>query len=79
MPQVERAAIKARAAELRAEVVRTRDAWLDTLVGAPQSVLAENDGTGYAPHFARVAVPEGAARGTVVTVTPQRHEKGLLS
>jgi len=79
MPQVERDAIKARAAELRAEVVRTRDAWLDTLVGAPQSVLAENDGTGYAPHFARVAVPEGAARGTVVTVTPQRHEKGLLS
>jgi len=79
MPQVERTAIKARAAELRAEVVRTRDAWLDTLVGAPQSVLAENDGTGYAPHFARVVVPEGIASGAVVTVTPQRHEKGLLS
>ncbi|MGV2495861.1 MiaB/RimO family radical SAM methylthiotransferase [Pelagerythrobacter aerophilus] len=79
MPQVERTAVKARAAELRAEVVRARDAWLDTLVRTQQSVLAENDGTGYAPHFARLVVPEGTASGAIVTVTPQRHEKGLLS
>jgi len=79
MPQVERAAVKARAAELRAEVARARDAWLDTLVGTEQSVLAESDGTGYAPNFARVAVPEGTARGVIMAVTSQRHEKGLLS
>ncbi|RIV79709.1 MiaB/RimO family radical SAM methylthiotransferase [Pelagerythrobacter aerophilus] len=79
MPQVERTAVKARAAELRAEVVRARDAWLDTLVRTQQSVLAENDGTGYAPNFARLVVPKGTASGAIVTVTPQRHEKGLLS
>lgn len=79
MPQVERTAVKMRAAELRAQIIRTRDAWLDTLVGVPQSVLAERDGTGYAPHFARLTVPEGTASGAIVTVTPQRHEKGLLS
>ncbi|RXZ66430.1 MiaB/RimO family radical SAM methylthiotransferase [Pelagerythrobacter rhizovicinus] len=79
MPQVARATVKARAAELRAEVARTRDAWLDTLVGAPQSVLVESDGTGYAPNFARVTVPQGTASGATVTITPQRHEKGLLS
>ncbi len=79
MPQVARTVVKARAAELRAEVAHTRDVWLDTLMGAPQSVLAESDGTGYAPHFARLVVPEGTASGAVVTVTPQRHEKGLLS
>lgn len=79
MPQVDRATVKRRAAELRAETVRVRDAWLDTLVGSQQSVLAESDGTGYAPSFARLTVPEGTGGGAIVTVTPQRHEKGLLS
>lgn len=79
MPQVAGDTIKARAAELRAEVARVRDAWLDSLVGTAQSVLAESDGTGYGPAFARVAVPAGTPRGAILEVTPTRHEKGLLS
>ena len=78
MPQVERAEVKRRAAELRAEVARVREQWLETLVGKPLSVLAESDGTGYAPHFARVKLPEGTARGAIVNVTPNRYEEGLL-
>ncbi|AKM06834.1 MiaB/RimO family radical SAM methylthiotransferase [Pelagerythrobacter marensis] len=78
MPQVDRPAVKARAAELRAEVAQVRDAWLDTLVGQSHTVLAENDGTGYAENFARYALPEGVGRGEILTLTAQRHEKGLL-
>ncbi|WP_128892327.1 MiaB/RimO family radical SAM methylthiotransferase [Erythrobacter sp. HKB08] len=78
MPQVERATIKQRAAELRAEVRSARDGWLKSLVGTPLDVLAERDGTGYAPNFARVRVPEGTAPGTIITLTPSRLEEGLL-
>lgn len=79
MPQVARDTIRARAAELRAEIARVRDGWLDALVGEEQSVLAESDCTGYGPAFARIAVPAGTPRGAIVSVTPTRHEKGLLS
>jgi threonylcarbamoyladenosine tRNA methylthiotransferase MtaB len=41
-------------------------------------VLAEKDGTGYSPDFARVAVPGGVAAGTITTITPTSHDKGLL-
>ena len=78
MPQVGKAAIKARAAELRAEATRVREQWLRSLVGTPLSVLAESDGTGYSESFARVALPEGTPRGAIVTVTPTKLEKGLL-
>ncbi|MBL4858075.1 MAG: MiaB/RimO family radical SAM methylthiotransferase [Erythrobacter sp.] len=79
MPQVERSEIKRRAAELRAEVATVRGHWLATLVDKPLSVLAESDGTGYSPEFARVRLPEGIARGTIVTVTPKTLEDALLS
>jgi len=79
MPQVERPEIKRRAAELRAEVASVRGLWLATLVDKPLSVLAESDGTGYSPQFARVKLPEGTARGTIVTVTPKTLEDALLS
>ncbi|WP_338445756.1 MiaB/RimO family radical SAM methylthiotransferase [Pelagerythrobacter marensis] len=78
MPQVDRQVVKQRAAELREQVTRVRDAWLDTLVGREQTVLAESDGTGYSDTFARHALPAGVAAGAIVTLTPQRHEKGLL-
>ena len=78
MPQHKRATIKRRAAELRAAVARQREAWLDSLVGHQQQVLAERDGTGYAPSFARVAVPRGTPAGRIVTVTPTSHDKGIL-
>jgi threonylcarbamoyladenosine tRNA methylthiotransferase MtaB len=78
MPQLATATIKARAAELRGEVAAVREAWLAGLIGSPLSVLAEADGTGHAGNFARVAVPGGTPRGTIVAVTPRRLEQGLL-
>lgn len=78
MPQVERAVIKQRAAQLRAEVSQVRQNWLEGLVGESLSVLTERDGTGYAKNFARVAPPAGTAPGTIVTVTPKSIEEGLL-
>jgi threonylcarbamoyladenosine tRNA methylthiotransferase MtaB len=77
MPQVDTASIKARGAELRAEVREVRHAWLQSLIGQPLEVLAESDGTGHAANFARVAVP-GAARGCVVSVTPKAVAEGVL-
>ena len=78
MPQLDKATIKSRAAELRAEVAAVRDAWLADLVGTELAVLAEADGTGHAPNFARVAVPNDAPPGTIVSVTPRTVEQGLL-
>ncbi|MXO59385.1 MiaB/RimO family radical SAM methylthiotransferase [Altererythrobacter salegens] len=78
MPQVDTTTIRRRAAELRAVVAEVRERWLASLVGTAQSVLTESDGTGYAPGFARVAVPQGTPRGRIATVTPTRLEEGLL-
>ena len=78
MPQVDRTTVKTRAAELRTAVAARRTAWLDTLVGETYSVLAERDGTGYAPSYARVDLPEGTPAGTLIAVTPRTHEGGLL-
>jgi threonylcarbamoyladenosine tRNA methylthiotransferase MtaB len=78
MPQVDSPAIKRRAAELRGAVARRRAKWLESLVGSPQVVLAEADGTGHAETFARVALPEGTPRGALVTVMPTTVSEGLL-
>ncbi|MBN8501805.1 MAG: tRNA (N(6)-L-threonylcarbamoyladenosine(37)-C(2))-methylthiotransferase MtaB [Sphingomonadales bacterium] len=78
MPQVPPAIIKARAAELRTAVARVRATWLTSLLGTPLEVLAERDGTGHAPNFARVQVPPGSKAGTMVTVTPTRIVEGTL-
>ena len=78
MPQVDRAIVKARAAELRAVAAATQAEWLATLVDKPLSVLAERDGSGYAENFARVALPEGIASGTIATLTPRAIEGRLL-
>ncbi len=78
MPQVDRPTVKRRAAELRAVVGKVRAEWLATLVDKPHPVLAEADGTGYTPQFARVALPESTRRGEIVTVTPNAIEDGLL-
>ncbi len=79
MPQVHNIAIKARAGELRHAVSEQRSAWLQTLLGKPQEVLAERDGTGHAPNFARVQLAPGTQAGTIVTVTPTRIVEGLLA
>ncbi len=78
MPQLDRSIIKDRAADLRARVADRRKTWLESLLGSPLSILAERDGTGYAPNFARVSVPDGTAPGTILAVTPQQIDKGLL-
>jgi threonylcarbamoyladenosine tRNA methylthiotransferase MtaB len=78
MPQLDKATIRRRAADLRAEVDEVREEWLAGLVGRPLSVLAERDGAGHAGNFARVAVPEGMLPGAIVTVTPARVEGALL-
>lgn len=78
MPQIDRATIKTRAAELRAEVAAIRSAWLASLVGETHLVLAERDATGYTPHYARVALPQGTKAGELVKVTIDGVEEGLL-
>ncbi len=79
MPQLDPALIKSRAAQLRAVASSTRTAWLQSLVGRPLRVLAESDGTGYAENFARVALPAGTPRGSIVTITPTAVTEGLLT
>jgi threonylcarbamoyladenosine tRNA methylthiotransferase MtaB len=78
MPRVPSDVVKARAAELRAQVAQVRENWLRSLLGQPLEVLAEADGTGHAPSFARVALPTGTARGAILTVVPTALESGLL-
>jgi threonylcarbamoyladenosine tRNA methylthiotransferase MtaB len=77
MPQCDRPVIKARAGELREAVAAQRSKWLASLVGKTLPVLAERDGTGYAPNFARVDLPEGTRAGNMIDVTVQEIEKGL--
>ena len=79
MPQVASALIKARAAELRTAVAEQRTVWLSAQIGQPLSVLAERDGTGHAPNFARVQLPPATPAGSIVTVTPTRIIEGLLA
>ncbi|GAA4036195.1 MiaB/RimO family radical SAM methylthiotransferase [Parerythrobacter jejuensis] len=79
MPQLDKKVIKERAAELREAVSDVRQNWLQRCVGLPHDVLAERDGSGYTPAFARVAVPDGTAPGSIVTITPRTVEKGLLT
>lgn len=78
MPQLDRALVKTRAGELREAVKAQRESWLQALVGEPMAILAERDGTGYAPNYARVSCPAHATPGEISTLTPQRLEGGLL-
>jgi threonylcarbamoyladenosine tRNA methylthiotransferase MtaB len=79
MPQVTPATIKARAAELRAAVAEERARWLNSLLDQPLAVLAERDGTGHAPNFARIELPAGTLPGGILTITPTRIIEGLLA
>jgi len=70
MPQLDRATIRRRAAALRERASMRQAAWLRTLIGTRQSVLAERGGAGHAANFARVRF-EGTAPepGRIVTTT----------
>ena len=78
MPQVPREVVKARAAELRARAAGCRAVWLDRFVGETLPVLAERDGTGYAPNYARIALPDGTAAGDIIAVNVREVREGLL-
>ncbi|KPF64943.1 MiaB/RimO family radical SAM methylthiotransferase [Porphyrobacter sp. AAP60] len=79
MPQVPRDVVKARAADLRARAATRRAAWLASLVGETLPVLAERDGTGYAPNYARVMLSPAVKAGQIVDVATQRVKEGLLA
>lgn len=78
MPQHDRSLIKERASELRERVAERRSAWLPRLVGETFPVLAERDGTGYAPNYARVQLPSGTHAGDIVNLAVRGIEEGLL-
>ncbi len=79
MPQVPPDTIRRRASELRAAVSEVRRRWLEEKLGRPQTVLAERDGCGYTPDFARIALPEGTAAGTITQLTPTQLDRGILA
>ncbi|MBD2842166.1 MiaB/RimO family radical SAM methylthiotransferase [Erythrobacter rubeus] len=78
MPQHDRALIKARAAELRAAVSEVRAHWLESFVGGTLPILAERDGTGYAPAYARAVLPEETQAGEIVRMTVRGVQEGQL-
>ncbi|MCB2075086.1 MAG: MiaB/RimO family radical SAM methylthiotransferase [Novosphingobium sp.] len=79
MPRVDPALVKARAAELRAQVAGERRRWLFAQIGRPLDVLAETDGTGHAENFAPVRLQKATKPGSIVTITPQQVVEGLLA
>ena len=78
MPQLSRDVVKSRAAALRTRAAARRSGWLDRLVGETLPVLAERDGTGYAPNYARIALPANVTPGEIVEVTVREVREGLL-
>ena len=79
MPQLATQTIRNRAAELRTAIAAERARWLAGEVGKRLEVLAERDGTGHAPNFARVQLPAGTEPGKIVSLTPTRITEGLLA
>lgn len=76
MPQLDRALVKARAAEMRAAAKSRADRWRRTLIGTRQNLLVERDGrTGHGENFVRIALQHDSHRadpshiGKIVPVT----------
>ena len=68
MPQVNGAAIKARASALRDAAARRRTAWLQSLVGTRQRVLWERGGLGHTEAFAPVRLQSSSGTGGLTDV-----------
>ncbi|MFO7854147.1 MAG: tRNA (N(6)-L-threonylcarbamoyladenosine(37)-C(2))-methylthiotransferase MtaB [Paracoccaceae bacterium] len=66
MPQVPKAAIKARAARLRALGEARRDAWLASRVGRTERMLVEEPGRARTDHFAEVTLAEPRSPGEIL-------------
>ena len=78
MPQVDPLLVRERAAELRAAVAARRERWLAAKVGTVEPVLAEQDGTGHSPDFARFRLPGGTRPGSVAMLRATALTDGLL-
>ena len=78
MPPVDGTEVRARAAALREAVAHERALWLGGLIGKPQAVLAERDGTGHSGAFAPHRLPPHTRPGEIVTLTPTRIVEGML-
>lgn len=65
MPQVEHAAIKERAARLRAKGDATHATYLERLKGKKIEILMEREDMGRTPHFAEVRVAPGSPVGSL--------------
>ncbi|MCA1661806.1 MAG: radical SAM protein [Novosphingobium sp.] len=78
MPQVAPPVVRDRAAELRAAIANKRLRWIRGQLGAAADVLAERDGTGHAPNFARFRMPEGIRPGTIARLRATTIADGLL-
>ena len=62
MPQLDRALVKARAAETRRAAQARTNRWRQSLVGTRQNLLVERDGcTGHGENFVRIALPQAHA------------------
>ena len=79
MPQLDHAAIRERAARLRAACADERNRWLQSLIGTDQRVLIETSGlTGHGESFAPVRFAAPKAPGTIVTTRITGLEDGAL-
>jgi threonylcarbamoyladenosine tRNA methylthiotransferase MtaB len=76
MPQVNGAAIKDRAARLRAKGREAMVAYLNSRIGTTARVLLEQDGTGHSEHYVPVRIP-GAA-GELIDARITAVEDGVL-
>jgi len=82
MPQLDRALVKARAAQMRQAAQARAAHWRNSLIGSRQMMLVERDGrTGHATNFARIALPaaDDAHIGQVVSVLITGHTGATLT
>ncbi len=69
MPQLDRAIIKQRAAEVRAAVASVSSHWRASLIGTTQNMLVEKDGqTGHAENFAKLKLADKTNPGALIPV-----------
>ncbi len=73
MPQVDKAIIKARAAELRAKGQLRLDQFLSAEVGATRQVLLETEAMGRTEHFAQVKFQSRMSPGAIVRARVTGH------
>jgi len=78
MPQVEKAVIKQRAADLRAAGKSAMNTFLESRVGSRASVLMEDNGLGNSEHFVPVRVGPDLQPGALIDVTIGDVQDGQL-